>query len=74
MGKVFIPLPSIFDFDAFMNAQKGGFMADIKTRDIVKGTIKTLDKSAIAADRMRSANAKTKERAEEAQYAVDNLG
>ena len=44
-------------------------MADIKTRDIVKGTIKTLDKSAIAADRMRSAYAKTKERAEEAQYA-----
>lgn len=47
-------------------------MADIKTRDIVKGTIKTLDKSAIAADRMRSAYAKTKERAEEAQYASEN--
>ena len=25
MGKVFIPLPSIFDFDVFLNAQKGGF-------------------------------------------------
>ena len=30
-------------------------MADIKTRDAVKGTIKKLDKAAIAADRMRSA-------------------
>ena len=30
-------------------------MADIKTRDVVKGTIKKIDKAAIAADRMRSA-------------------
>ena len=29
-------------------------MADIKTRDVVKGSIKKLDKAAIAADRMRS--------------------
>ena len=28
-------------------------MADIKTRDVVKGTIKKIDKAAIAADRMR---------------------
>lgn len=27
-------------------------MADIKTRDVVKGTIKKIDKAAIAADRM----------------------
>ena len=30
-------------------------MADIKTRDVVKGAIKKIDKAAIAADRMRSA-------------------
>ena len=34
-------------------------MADIKTRDAVKGTIKTLDKAAIAGERMKSAYAKT---------------
>lgn len=37
-------------------------MADIKTRDVVKGTIKKIDKAAIAADRMRSAYVQTKER------------
>ena len=36
-------------------------MADIKTRDVVKGTIKKIDKAAIAADRMRSAYVQTKE-------------
>ena len=30
-------------------------MPDIKTRDIAKGTIKTIDKSAVAAERMKSA-------------------
>ena len=30
-------------------------MADIKTRDAVKGTIKTIDKAAIATERMKSA-------------------
>lgn len=39
-------------------------MADIKTRDVVKGTIKKIDKAAIAADRMRSAYVQTKEKAE----------
>lgn len=39
-------------------------MADIKTRDVVKGTIKKIDKAAIAADRMRSAYVHTKEKAE----------
>ena len=38
-------------------------MADIKTRDAVKGTIKTLDKAAIAGRRMKSAYAKTKDKA-----------
>lgn len=37
-------------------------MADIKTRDAVKGTIKTLDKAAVASERMKSAYAKTKEK------------
>ena len=41
-------------------------MADIKTRDVVKGTIKKIDKAAIAADRMRSAYVQTKEKAEHA--------
>ena len=39
-------------------------MADIKTRDVVKGTIKKIDKAAIAAGRMRSAYVQTKEKAE----------
>ena len=43
-------------------------MADIKTRDVVKGTIKKIDKAAIAADRMRSAYVQTKERAEHATH------
>ena len=30
-------------------------MADIKTRDAVKGTIKTIDKAAVASERMKSA-------------------
>lgn len=33
-------------------------MADIKTRDAVKGTIKTIDKAAIATERMKSAYSK----------------
>lgn len=39
-------------------------MADIKTRDVVKGTIKKIDKAVIAADRMRSAYVQTKEKVE----------
>ncbi len=44
-------------------------MADIKTRDAIKGTIKTIDKAAIASERMKSAYAKTKEKAEQGYYA-----
>ena len=47
-------------------------MADIKTRDAVKGTIKTLDKAAIAGRRMKSACAKTKDKAEQGYYAEEN--
>ena len=39
-------------------------MADIKTRDVVKGTVKTLDRSAVAAERVKSATIRTKESAE----------
>ena len=47
-------------------------MADIKTRDAVKGTIKTIDKAAIASERMKSAYAKTKDKAEQSYYADEN--
>ena len=47
-------------------------MADIKTRDAVKGTIKTIDKAAIATERMKSAYAKTKDKAEQGYYADEN--
>lgn len=39
-------------------------MADIRTRQINKGTIKSLDKAASAADHMRVTYTKTKDRAE----------
>ena len=47
-------------------------MADIKTRDAVKGTIKTIDKAAIAGERMKSAYAKTKDKAEQGYYADES--
>lgn len=47
-------------------------MADIKTRDAVKGTIKTIDKAAIASERMKSAYVGIKEKAEQEYYADEN--
>lgn len=47
-------------------------MADIKTRDAVKGTIKTIDKAAIASERMKNAYAKTKDKAEQGYYTERN--
>lgn len=47
-------------------------MADIKTRDKVKGTIKTIDKATVAADRMRSAYIQTKEKTEHSTHAQEN--
>ena len=38
-------------------------MPDIKTRDVVRGSIKTLDRSALAGQRMKQAYIRTKERA-----------
>lgn len=48
-------------------------MADkkIKTKDVVKGTIKQIDKAAVAGDRMRTAYIQTKEKAEQAFYAEE---
>lgn len=40
-------------------------MADIKTRDVVKGTVKTLDRSAVASERMKSTTVRTKDAAEQ---------
>lgn len=53
----------------------------IKTRNVVKGTIKSIDKSAVAAERMKEVFVKTKEKAEQDksndispnEYAVDNV-
>lgn len=47
-------------------------MADIKTRDAVKGTIKQIDKAAVAADHMPSAYIQTKEKAEHSTHASEN--
>lgn len=47
-------------------------MADIKTRDAVKGTIKTLDKAAVAGERMKSAYVGIKDKAEQGYYAEEN--
>ena len=47
-------------------------MADIKTRDVVKGSIKTIDKAAVAGERMKQAYISTKERAEHSTYAAES--
>ena len=47
-------------------------MADIKTRDVVKGTIKTIDKAAVAGERMKDAYVRTKEKAEHGVYSAES--
>ena len=47
-------------------------MADIKTRDTVKGTIKTLDKAAIAGQKIKQAYIATKDKAEHSVNAKEN--
>lgn len=47
-------------------------MADIKTKDAVKGTIKTIDKAAIAGQRMKQAYVQSKEKAEHSTHAQEN--
>lgn len=47
-------------------------MPDIKTRDVVKGTIKTLDRSAVLGGRMKEAYVRTKEKGENAVASSDS--
>ena len=47
-------------------------MGKIKTRDAVKGTVRQLDKAAIAGDRMRTAYISTKEKAEHSVNAAES--
>lgn len=57
-------------------------MPEIKTREVVKGTIKTLDKATIAGERMKDAYVRTKEKVEQhtnppdhspEEYAADRI-
>ncbi|MDE6839110.1 MAG: hypothetical protein K2P33_12055 [Acutalibacter sp.] len=57
-------------------------MPDIKTRDVVKGTVKTIDKSVTATQRMKDAYIRTRKKAEDTahsdsgtpnEYAVDSV-
>lgn len=50
----------------------GESLADIKTKDAVKGTIKTIDKAAVAGQRMKQAYVQTKEKAEHATHAQES--
>lgn len=47
-------------------------MPKIKTRNVVKGTVKTIDKSATAAERMKQAFVRTKDKAEHSAFAEEN--
>ena len=47
-------------------------MAKIKTKDVIKGTIKQLDKAAMVGDRMRTAYIATKEKAEHSVNAAES--
>ena len=46
-------------------------MADIKTRDTSKGTIKAINKAAVATERMKKAYVMTKDKAEHSTDASD---
>ena len=47
-------------------------MPEIKTRDVVKGTVKTLNKAAIAGERMKQAYVRTKDKAEQGIYSAES--
>ena len=47
-------------------------MPDIKTRDVVKGTVKVIDKSAVAAERMKDAYVRTKDKTEHGVFAAES--
>ena len=46
-------------------------MPDIKTREIAKGTVKAIDKSAVAAERMKSAYIRIKDKADHSLYSAE---
>lgn len=46
-------------------------MPDIKTKNVVKGTVKTIHKSAVAAERMKDAYIRTKDKAEHGVYSAE---
>ena len=52
--------------------RKGEAMPDIKTRDVIKGTVKVIDKSAVAAERMKDAYVRTKNKAEHSIFAAES--
>lgn len=47
-------------------------MPEIKTREVAKGTVKAIDKSAVAAERMKSAYIRTKDKADHSLYSAEN--
>ena len=47
-------------------------MPDIKTRDVVSGTIKTLDRSTLAGQRMKDAYVQAKDKAEHSVYSSES--
>ena len=47
-------------------------MPDIKTRDVVSSTIKTIDRSALAGQRMKDAYVQAKDKAEHSVYSSEN--
>ena len=52
--------------------RRGEAMPDIKTRDTVKKTVKVIDKSAVAAERMKDAYVRTKDKAEHGIFATES--
>jgi len=47
-------------------------MPQIKTRDVLKGTVKAIDKSAVAAQRMKDAYVRVKDKAEHSYYSAES--
>ena len=52
--------------------RRGKAMPDIKTRDAVKKTVKVIDKSVVAAERMKNAYIRTKDKAEHGIFAAES--
>ena len=52
--------------------RRGEVMPDIKTRDAVKKAVKVIDKSAVAAERMKDAYVRAKDKAEHSVFAAES--